>query len=177
LIVNAVSAVRAAEQQDVELASKIALAPAPTGPSGNQPRSTYAVATYVIWKFSPNPDLAKQFLVDLALSYRDACLRSGFYNLPPFPGAVPDLADLVRKDPMARPSDKYAVLAEAANWSTNLGSPGVFNAAVDEVISTSLISKMFSAAARGEMSPADAVAAAEAEMRPIFAKWRERGKI
>jgi hypothetical protein len=27
------------------------------------------------------------------------------------------------------------------------------------------------------MSAAEAVAAAEAEMRPIFDKWRERGKI
>jgi multiple sugar transport system substrate-binding protein len=36
---------------------------------------------------------------------------------------------------------------------------------------------MFAAAARGEMTAEDAVKAAEAEMRPIFDKWRERGKI
>jgi hypothetical protein len=51
------------------------------------------------------------------------------------------------------------------------------NAAVDEVSNAFVVPRMFSAAARGHMSPADAVAAAEAEMRPIFAKWRERGKI
>ena len=135
------------------------------------------VGCYVIWKFSPYPDLAKQFLVDLSLSYRDAFLRSAFYNLPAFRGAVPDLADLVTKDPIARPPDKYALLAKAVDWSTNLGSPGPFNAAIDEVINGVVLSKMFSAAARGQMSAADAVAAAEAEMRPIFDKWRERGKI
>ena len=177
LILNAVSAVRAAEQQDSELASKIALAPAPVGPAGDQPRCTYVVGSYVIWKFSPNADLAKQFLVDLSLSYREALQRSGFQNLPVFPGSVPDLADVLANDPVARPREKYALLATADTWATNLGSPGTLNAAVDEVVNLSLLSRMFSAAARGEKSPADAVAAAEAEMRPIFAKWRERGKI
>jgi multiple sugar transport system substrate-binding protein len=177
LILNAVSALRAAEQQDPELAAKIALAPAPVGSAGNQPRCTYVVGSYVIWKFSPNAELAKQFLVDLTFAYREAFINSGFYNLPAFPGAVPDLADLVAKDPAARPADKYALLADAAAWSTNVGHPGHFNAAVDEIQNLFLLSKMFSAAARGEMSPADAVAAAEAEMRPIFDKWRERGKI
>jgi multiple sugar transport system substrate-binding protein len=177
LIFNSVSAVRAAEQQNPELASKIALAPVPIGSAGDRPRSTHPLGSYVIWKFSPNIELAKQFLVDLSLAYRDAFLQSGFFNLPAFPGAVPDLADLVAKDPAARPQNKYAVLGGAVDWSTNVGSPGHFNAAVDEVFNLSLLSKMFSAVARGEVSPVDAVAAAEAEMRPIFAKWRERGKI
>ena len=177
LIINAVSAVRAAEQQNPELASKIALAPVPIGSAGDRPRSTPAIGSYVIWKFSPNIDLARQFLVDLSLGYRDAFLQSGFFNLPAFPGAVTDLAELVAKDSAARPQNKYAVLADAAGWSTNIGSPGHFNAAVDEVFNLFILSKMFSAAARGEKSPAEAVAAAEAEMRPIFEKWRERGKI
>ena len=177
LVLNAISALRTAEQQDPELASSIALAPTPIGPSGDQPRCTYVVGSYVIWKFTPQPDLAKQFLVDLTLANRDAFLRSSFYNLPAFPGGVPDLADLLATDPVARPPDKYALLADAASWSTNIGSPGAFNAAIDEVINAFLLSKMFSAAASGQMSPAEAVAAAEAEMRPIFAKWRERGKI
>jgi multiple sugar transport system substrate-binding protein len=177
LVLNAISAARAAEQQDPELAFKIGLAPAPMGPTGNQPRCTYAVGSYVIWKFAPNPDLAKQFLVDLSLSYREAFLRSGFFNLPAFPGVVADLAAVVANDPAARPPDKYALLAEATSWTTNVGSPGAFNAAVDEVINGIFLSKMFSAAARAQMSAAEAVAAAEAEMRPIFDKWRERGKI
>lgn len=177
LVLNAVSAVRAAEQQDPELAAKIALAPVPTGAAGDQPRCTYAVGSYVIFKFSPNVELAKQFLVDLSLSYREAFLRSGFYNLPAFPGAVPDLAGAVAQDPVARPENKYALLADAVKWSTNVGSPGHFNAAVDEVFNLFILSKMFSTAARGEKSAAEAVATAEAEMRPIFDKWKERGKI
>ena len=177
LVLNAISALRTAEQQDPDLASKIALAPAPLGPAGDRPRGAYVMGSYVIWKFTPQPELAKQFLVDLTLAYRDAFLHSSFYNLPAFPGAVPDLAELVAADPAARPSNKYTRLADATSWSTNIGSPGVLNAAIDEVLNLFLLSKMFSAAARGQMSAAEAVAAAEAEMRPIFNKWRERGKI
>jgi multiple sugar transport system substrate-binding protein len=177
MVLNAISAVRAVEQQDSELASKVGLAPVPIGSAGDRPRGTYLVGSYVIWRFSPNIELAKQFLVDLSLAYRDAFQQSGFYNLPAFPGAIPDLAALVAKDHTARPQDKYAVLADATRWSTNAGSPGPLNAAVDEVFNLSILSKMFSSVARGTQSPADAVAAAEAEMRPIFDKWRERGKI
>ena len=177
LIINAVSALRAAEQQDAALASKIALAPLPIGASGDRPRCTYAVGSFVIWKFSPNIELAEQFLVDLALSHRDAFLQSGFQNMPPCLGAVPDLGELVSKDPVANSQGKYAVLKDADRWTANVGSPGFFNAAVDEIFNEFVLTKMFSAAARGEKSPAEAVAAAEAEMKPIFAKWRERGKI
>src|SRR5687767_14406358 len=132
LVLNAISAVRAVEQQDSELASKVALSPVPIGSAGDRPRGTYLVGSYVIWRFSPNIELAKQFLVDLSLAYRDAFQQSGFYNLPAFPGAIPDLSALVAKDPTARPQDKYAVLADATRWSTNAGSPGPLNAAVDE---------------------------------------------
>ncbi|MGH9011290.1 MAG: ABC transporter substrate-binding protein [Acidimicrobiia bacterium] len=177
MILNAVSALRAVEQQDTGLAAKIALAPVPVGSAGNQPRCVYVLGSYVIWKFSPNVELAKQFLIDLALSSREAFVESGFYNLPAFVGAVPDVAQLVTKDAVAQPPGKYGLLADAVSWSTNIGSPGHFNAAIDEIQNLFLLSKMFSAAARGEKSPAEAVAAAEAEMRPIFEKWRERGKI
>jgi multiple sugar transport system substrate-binding protein len=36
---------------------------------------------------------------------------------------------------------------------------------------------MFAAAARRELSAEEAVSAAEAQIKPIFEKWRERGKI
>ncbi len=80
-------------------------------------------------------------------------------------------------DPRAQPPEKYGLLARASEWTTNVGHPGHTNAAIDEVIKASLISQMFAAAARGEMSAEDAVKRAESEMQPIFAKWKERGKI
>jgi multiple sugar transport system substrate-binding protein len=176
LILNAISAVRDAEDQDRDLAGKIALAPAPAGPVARLGAHS-VVNIHVIWRFSKNQEAAKQFLVDLALDYREAFLRSRFYNLPAFPRAVPDLTELVAKDDKAQPSGKYALLADAEKWSTNIGHPSHANAATDEVFNQSVIPKMFAAAARGEMSAEEAVRTAEARMKPIFEKWREKGKI
>jgi multiple sugar transport system substrate-binding protein len=175
LILNAISAIRAIEGQDPQLATKIGLLPAPDGPAGRH--ASYVVGVYVIWNFAENPEPAKQFLVDFTLASRQSFLKSELYNFPSFTGAVPDLADVVRADTGAQPPGKYGLLAQAAGWSTNVGHPGSANAAVDEVFNSFLVPKMFAAAARGEMSPEEAVKAAEAQMKPIFEKWRERGKI
>ena len=97
--------------------------------------------------------------------------------MPSFPGAVGDLAEVLVTDEKAQPKDKYRVLANAAAWTTNAGHPGHTNAATDEVVKTSLISQMFAAAARGDMSPEEAVRSVEARIKPIYDKWREQGKI
>jgi multiple sugar transport system substrate-binding protein len=175
MIINTVSAVRAIEAQDPALAERVALAPSPAGPAGG--RIVTLQGVYVIWKFARNPQAAKQFLIDLAVNYRDAVVHSAFFNLPPFPGAVPDLGDLVAADPAARPPGKYRLLAEATSWSTNPGYPGYANAAVQEVWDQYLIPKMFAAAARGQMTPEEAVRTAESRINAIFETWRARGKV
>jgi multiple sugar transport system substrate-binding protein len=176
LILNPVSSLRAVEKQEPELAKQIGLLPVPSGPAGRLGAHSVS-GTYVIWKFSMVQGIAKQFLMDLALNYREAFIRSESYNLPAFPGSVPDLRALLTADPTSQPAGKYALLAGAAEWSTNLGHPGSTNAGVNDVANQFLIPRMFAAAARGEMSAEDAVKAAEAEITPIFAKWRERGKL
>ena len=176
LILNPVSAMRAVEDQDPALAARIALGPVPSGPDGRLGPTSF-MGIYVIWRFSPNQEAAKQFLVDLALNSREGFLRSQFYNLPAFPGAVKDLDASLASDSHAQPPDKYALLAEAARWTTNVGYPGFTNAAVTEVSNQFLVSKMFAAAVRGELSAEEAVKRAAATAEPIFDKWRERGKI
>ena len=171
LTLDPISALRAIEEQDPALAGKIGLRPTPAGPAGRL--FPQAAQTYVIFKFSPNQELAKQFLVDLALGYREAFLRSRFYNLPAFPGSVPDLTEIVA----AEDAGKYRLLGDASTWSTNIGHPGDTNPAVAEVFHQGLLSKMFAAAARGELSAEDAVKRTHAQAAPIFDKWRERGKI
>ena len=131
----------------------------------------------MIWRFAAEPELAQQFLVDLISDYRQPFIESRFYNCPTFPAAVPDLASLVATDPTAQPEDKYALLADGASWTTNIGHPGSDNPAIDEVVNSFVIPRMFAAAAKGEMTPEEAVAAAAAQAEPIFAKWREAGKI
>ena len=175
LVVNSIAAIRALETQDPQLAAKTGLLPVPRGPRARL--GPYTVAIYVIWKFSENQEAAKRFLVELATDYRQPLVQSRFLQLPSFPGAVRDLADLLASDPRSQPPDKYGFLAGAAQWTTNIGYPGHTNAAIDEVVKTSLISQMFAAAARGEVSAEEAVRTAEAKIKPIFDKWREQGKI
>jgi multiple sugar transport system substrate-binding protein len=175
MILNAVSAVRAIEGQNPELAAKIRLAPAPAGPAARL-ALPHLIGIYVVWRFSKNHDVAQRFLIDLALAGREAFLRSGFYNIPPFSGMVPEMEAVVGID-AAQPAGKYSFIPKAASWSTNLGHPGGANAALDEVFETFLVPRMFAAAARGAKTPEQSVADADAEARPIFDKWRERGKI
>jgi multiple sugar transport system substrate-binding protein len=178
MILNPVSAIRAAEIQNPDLAKQIQLAPIPmAGPGLDRARAVYITGVYGIWKFSRNQETAKRFLVDLALNYGDAVTRSEFYNLPAFPGAVSELGKLVANDIRAKPPDKYALLAGAERWSTNIGHPGHSNGAIEEVFNQFLVPKMFAATARGEMTAEEAVKAAEAQITPIFQKWRERGKV
>jgi multiple sugar transport system substrate-binding protein len=176
MILNPISAMRAVETQNPALAAQIALAPLPSGPVGRLGPPSF-MGLYVIWRFAANPEAAKQFLVDLALRAEESFLRSEFYNLPSFPGAVKDLAALLANDSRARPPAKYAFLSDAAQWTRNLGYPGSANPAVAEVAGEYLVSKMFATAARGELSAEEAVKGAHARAKPIFDKWRERGKI
>jgi multiple sugar transport system substrate-binding protein len=176
MVLNAISVIRGTEEQDKELAADVALAPSLAGPAGRLGVNS-VVNVFVIWRFARNQEMAKQFLVDLALNAREAFLRSRFYNLPPFPQAVPDLADLVARDDEAQPPTKYALMADAETWTTNIGHPGHANAATDEVFFQFIVPKMFAAAARGEMSAEAAVKTAAAQAKPIFDKWREQGKI
>jgi multiple sugar transport system substrate-binding protein len=176
MILNAISALRAIEGQDATLGRKVALAPLPAGPVARLGSPSF-LATYVIWRFTTQVELAQQFLVDHALSSQDALLNSGFYNLPAFPGAVTDLPGLLAADRVSDPKGKYSVLADATEWTTNFGHPGHDNPAMNEVINEFLIPRMFSAVARGEQSAADAVKSAAAQAEVIFDKWRERGKV
>ena len=175
MIVNSIAATRALEDQDPPLAAKVGLLPFPKGPAGTA--SPYVVSIYVIWKFAQNQELAKQFLVDLAAAYRDPLLQSRFLQMPSYQDAVPDLADRVANDAKAQPPDKYRFMVDAAAWSTNVGHPGHTNVAIDEVVRAALVPQMFAAAARGELSPEEAVKTAEAKIRPIYDKWRQQGKI
>ena len=176
LILDPIAAVRTAEKQNPEVGGRIALAPALAGPVGRF-GAIGVIGSYVVWRFSPRVELARRFLVDLALATRDSFLRSEFYNLPAFPGAVPDLAELLAADRPSTPEGKYAVLADAAAWSTNIGHPRSDSPVAEEVFSEFVIPDMFIAAAKGELTAEEAVAAAEARIQPIFDKWRERGKI
>jgi multiple sugar transport system substrate-binding protein len=176
LALNAISITRTGEEKKIPVAENIWLAKAAKGPV-RRIGLEHVMDVYVIWKFAENIEGAKQFLVDYIGNFRQGFLASEFYNFPCFPQTVPDLQKLIAHDPKATPPDKYKVLSDVLDWATNVGYPGYANAAIDEIFSTWTVSTMFAQVAAGKMSPEDALTQADTEVRRIFQKWRERGKV
>ena len=168
---NAISVTRQAEKDNPAMSKAIQIRPALKGPA-RRLASEHVMDCYVVWDFAENKDGAKKFLADYIDNFEKGFEASEFYNFPCFPNTVPNLKEKVSNDAKGEPRDKYAVLAGALDWSTNVGYPGYATAAIDEVFNTFVIPTMFAKAAQDVMSPEDAVAAAEKEVRRIFDKWK-----
>jgi multiple sugar transport system substrate-binding protein len=176
LTLDTVSVPRASESIRLPIAKDLWLSGAPEGLTARL-APPFSYSTYIIWSFADNIAGAKQFLVDLIGHSRDAFLASGFQNTPAFPDTVPDLATVVANDAVASPPDKYALLANVASWTTNVGHPGYTNPAISEIFHKGLISTMCAQAATGRLTPEEALDQADKEMRQIFQKWKKRGKV
>jgi multiple sugar transport system substrate-binding protein len=173
LVLNAISVTRAAENDKMPISSQIGLAKAAKGPVRRMGLE-HVMDCYVIWKFAANIEGAKKFLVDYVGNFRKAFDASEAYNFPCFPKQVPDLKQALSKDPKGQPPDKYAVLADAEDWATNVGYPGYSNAAIDELYSSWTLNTMFAKVATGNAKPEDALKEAEEKAKQIWAKWKER---
>jgi multiple sugar transport system substrate-binding protein len=178
LVVNAISISRTAEREEeyAEIEGKIWLAKAPAGPV-RRIGLAHIISVYVIWKFAENIEGAKQFLVDYIGNFRRAFLANEFYNFPSFPDTVPDIGTLIAEDAKAEPPDKYKVLGDVMDWTTNVGYPGNVNAAIDEIFGTGLVTNMFKRAATDELTPEDAVKQAEAKCKEVFTVWKRKGLV
>ena len=176
LVMNAISITRSAENDRLPIGSKIALARPPRGPA-RRIGLPHATSVYVVWKFAENVEGAKAFLVDLVGHSREAFQASESYDFPAFPDRVKDLPALLAKDPKASPPDKYAVLADALDWMTNLGAPGYANAALDDAYGTWVLNTMFARAATGADTAEAAVKQADQKLRQIWQKWQARALL
>ncbi|HEX9147742.1 MAG TPA: extracellular solute-binding protein [Thermoanaerobaculia bacterium] len=173
-VCNAISVTRTAERENPEMSKKIGLTSALAGPV-RRIASEHVMNCYVIWKFAENPDLAKQFLVDLVDHFSDVFREGESYNFPSFPGSLPDLQQRLSSDPKADPPDKYRVLGSVLDWATNVGFPGYATAAIDEVFNTFVIPTMFARVARKEVTPEAAAGDAERQIDRIFDRWKRAG--
>lgn len=170
LTLDTMSIIRAAENKNFPVNEHLALATLPEGPAGRIGPS-FGVNIYAIWRFAKNPEGAKKFLVDYIGRFQEGFLASGFQNMPSYPGSVPNFEKLVGAD------KRYELLRNVPATLTNLGYPGYSNAATDEVRGKGIVSKMFTSAATGEMTPEEALDLAAKAIGPIFDNWREAGKI
>jgi multiple sugar transport system substrate-binding protein len=167
---------RVSESMNLPIAGDFRLAKVPEGPAARI-GPAWGLVSFFIWKFAANVEGAKRFLVDYVGSSRQALLASGFQSMPSWPATVADLAPVVAEDPFGGASGKYALLADAASWTTNIGHPGHTSAAIGEIFHRGLIPTMFARAATGQLTPDEALAQAHSESQHIFWKWKERRKI
>src|SRR5262245_5845927 len=191
-ILNSISAYRTAQDNKLPVLENYYFTPALKGPKA-QIASEHVMSGYVVWKFSKNQDVAKEFLVALVDAGRESMLASKLYNFPSFFGAAADpgtavarraesggkwITDQCNKDPFgSTPADKLALLARSLPWSTNLGHPGFANPAEGEIFDTYVLTDMFAKAATGALSPKDAMAEASTRCKQIFAKWRAKKMV
>jgi multiple sugar transport system substrate-binding protein len=178
LILNAISATRTPEDQNLPFSDQLMVWPIPIGPHGRLGLE-HLMGCWSIWKFAQNKQNAQQFLVDLLLQAKTATIQSKLYNFPTFQNAFPfrQINKIAAQDPH-KPHGKYTVLTTIAQkYTHNIGYPGTVNAAVDEILTTSLIPQMFAQVSQGKMSAEDSVRQTKAQMNSIYAKWKSRGKI
>ena len=178
MILNAISATRTPEAQNLPFSKDLWIYPIPIGPGGRMGLE-HVMGCYSIWKFAQNKENAQQFLVDLCVAGKEATMASQLYNFPSFPNVFP--YKQIRKAAAADthpPKGKYTILTTIAEkYTKNPGFPGTTNAAFDEVFSKFLIPQMFAQVSQGKMSAADSVKATNAQVKDIYARWKERGKI
>jgi multiple sugar transport system substrate-binding protein len=178
MILNAISATRTPEAQNLPFSKDLWIWPIPKGPNGRLGLE-HVMGAYSIWKFAQNKENAQQFLADLIINYKDATNASQLYNFPSFPGAYP--FKQIRKAAAADthpPKGKYTILTTIAEkYTHNIGYPGTTNAAIDEIFQKYLIPQMFAQVSQGKMSAADSVKSTAAQVKDIYARWKERGKI
>ena len=184
---NAISIARALEgppwvvsPRNEKLSDATFIAPIPRGPV-RRLGLEHVMGVYVIWKFAKNKTGAKKFLIDAQTNYEPHFRNSGFYNFPAFPGGVKGGLKGIRRitaSDKAKPAGKYTVLATIAEkYTANVGWPGFSNAGVDEVFNKFLIPQMFAAVAQDKMTAAEAAKTFDGQVREIFQKWRNLGKI
>ena len=178
---NAISIARSAENSgNTALSDDTWLASIPRGPHmrmGNE----HVMGVFVIWKFAKNKEMAKKYLIDQQLGYREHFIRSGYYNFPAWTGAIKGGFKEIRKmcaQDTHKPRGKYTVLTTIAEkYTTNPGHPGNTTPVIDEIFNTFLIPQMFAEVAQGKSSPAEAVSAFSSKAQGIYRKWRNQGLV
>ena len=176
-IVNSISAWRTAQGTNPTVADDVYFVPALKGPATAM-AAQHVLYNWIVPKHAKGADAAKEFLLHYTANYASATWASKLYDFSAWSKLTPNLNNWLDSDPFGgRPADKLSFLKDSIKWSTNMGHPGPANTAVGEVLSTFIIPNMFARAARGEVSAKQAVTDAEAQIKPIYEKWRKQGLV
>lgn len=130
-VLNAISITRQSEREHLPTGGRSMICGALKGPLRCM-AAPHVTDCYVIWDFAKNKAGAQQFLIDYMNAFHDAFVAGQFYNFPCFPATCPGLKKEIVNDPRANPPDKYIVLSNALDWTTNVGYPGYATSAIAE---------------------------------------------
>jgi len=176
-IVNSISAYRTAQGTNPEVSDDTFFVPALKGTQAAL-AAQHVMYNWISPKHAKNVDAAKEFLLHYTANFALATYNSKLYDFCAWDKLTPNLNKWLDNDPFGgKPANKLAFLKDATKWSVNMGHPGPANTAVGEILSTFIIPNMFARAARGEVSPKQAVIDAENQIKPIYDKWRKAGLV
>ncbi|MGH2557903.1 MAG: ABC transporter substrate-binding protein, partial [Thermomicrobiales bacterium] len=174
-ILNSISAYRAAQEQNPEVANDIYFAGPLAGPNGTALANGHAVYNAMIPTYSQNQDTAAEFLLHLVNNYNIKTQESKLYDFPAFPSIAPELFEeggWLDVDPYgSEPPDKLVILKGANDFTTNIGHPGPANAVMGSVFGEFTLPNMLARVARGEQTAEESVAEAEEQVNGYFEQW------
>jgi multiple sugar transport system substrate-binding protein len=161
---DAISAYRTTETTNPSVFKNTHVAMEPAGP-GNKRVSVSAPIVFLAWKFSKNPQAAKDFLVALIDNDKEGMIQSTGYNMP-------FLNDYAKKPmPVIGADPKMQVLQDFPKIVAFFGYPGPYTPQIQEVANLFVLPDIFTRVARGT-SVDDAVKWGVGEYRRIFAKHK-----
>jgi multiple sugar transport system substrate-binding protein len=160
---DAISAFRTTEDTNPKVFKETYVLPEAAGPGG-----TWNVGepnVWAVWKFSKNIPAAKEFIMAVSNSQKEAMGASRGYNMPflrrryekPMPGLGQDA--------------KLSTLQEQDKITAFFGHPGPMTPAAQEVLTTFIVPDMFTRVARGS-SIDETVKWGVGEIRRIYAKHK-----
>jgi len=161
---DAISAFRTTQDTNPRVFEHTYVVPEVAGPGGFK-WNVGEPNVWAIWKFSKNPQAARDFIVYLADHQREAMEASRGYNMPFLSGHYRKPMPGLGNEP------KLAVLQEQYKITAFFGFPGPMSPPAQEVLTTFLIPDMFTRVARGA-SIEDAMKWGLGEIRRVYAKHK-----
>src|SRR5438132_3513847 len=159
---DAISAYRTTEDTNPDVFKNTYIGMEPAGPGGKRV-STSAANVYMSWKFSKNPQAAKEFLVHFMEEFKDGMVQSRGYNMPYLLGDAQKPMPIIGSDP------KMQILQDFPKIVAFYGYPGPFTTPVQEVVNLFVLPDMFTRVARGQ-SVDDVMKWGVGEYQRIFSK-------
>jgi multiple sugar transport system substrate-binding protein len=161
---DAISAYRTTEDTNPPVFKNTVIGLEPAGPGGKRV-SVAAPNVWMVWKFSKNQQLAKEFLADLIDADLEGMVQSRGYNMPYLN------ARYKKPMPVIGTDSKMQILQDFPKIVGFYGYPGPSTTPIQEVVNTFVYPDMFTKVARGT-SIEDALKWATGEYRRIYAKHK-----